>query len=81
MNQRDRIAMKLSENIEDRRREKFGSFPQAPQLPNVFADDALLTGLGRDDFTPIQDTPLSAQAGAPDLQAMIDQYLAMRASR
>lgn len=72
-----------SENIEDRRKEKFNSFPQAPQMPNVFGDalgENVPPALDwRTDYAmPLQQDELSDQAGAGILQKQIDQYLAER---
>lgn len=69
-----------SENIEDRRKEHFNSFPQAPQKPNVFSD-GLMIGLDRDaDFASIlPKNQLSDDAGAQILDDRIQRYLAERA--
>lgn len=73
-----------SDNIEDRRKEHFLSLPQAPQIPNVFADNISgfqgMTNLNwQTDFAPQpQPNNLSDEAGANILQSMIDKYLADR---
>lgn len=71
-----------SENIEDRRKEKFLSFPQPPQMPNVFGDS-----LGeqtppsldwRTDYAQPQIGMLANHAGVGILQSLIDKYLLAR---
>jgi hypothetical protein len=76
---------RASDNIEDRRKEKFNSFPQAQQMPNVFGDpltgyDHGLLNLKRDDFMPQPAQPgqLSNNAGAGNLDELIRLYLAAR---
>ena len=67
-----------SDNVEDRRKRRVppelsaGPFNTGQPVRNVFEDNGgLLTGLGREDFMPIQNTPLAHAAGAQDLDAIM----------
>jgi hypothetical protein len=69
-------GLRRSENIEDRRKERFMSLPHAPQMPNVFLSGDM-TGLNfRTDFAPVppKGTVLSNQLGAEQLDTLIRQY-------
>jgi hypothetical protein len=75
--------LRRSDNIEDRRKEHFNSFPQPFQPMNVFAPEGLMTNLDwRRDFAPMQNTPtpLSQQAGANSLDDLLKLYYAQRGS-
>lgn len=74
-------GVRRSDNIDDRRKEHFGSFPQSPQMPNVF-DGGDMTMLDwKSDFLPVPSASrLSDDAGANILQGRINQYLAERQS-
>lgn len=68
-------SFRRSDNIEDRRKEHFQSFPQAAQAPNVFLPDGLMAGMAKTDFAPVPPAnQLSTALGSPVLDQLMRQY-------
>lgn len=66
----DSSKFKSSSEIEDRRKEHFNSFPQSPQMQNVFEmGDGTMTALNPnfDDFIKSGETKLGNELGVGDL--------------